>query len=246
MSRWRSRNGCSARAAPRRASRRRRCRKPRERVVALQRRDDGQAGNASAGRWWSVTTTSRPSARACSTSATAVMPQSTVSTSSKPSSASRVSVSRSGRSPPRTATAGATRRRRAELAQEQDRQRGGADAVGVVVAVDADALRRPRPRRLIVSTASRMSPSANGSWPGQRAVEEACARRPGRRSRAGRAPTRSPRRARARPRARARRRTNKVRAARFRPPSGCRRYGARRTEPPKNLLGTLVQLLLPC
>ena len=41
-----------------------------------------------------MTTTSSPSARACSTSATAVMPQSTVRTSSKPSPASRVSVSR--------------------------------------------------------------------------------------------------------------------------------------------------------
>ena len=50
----------------------------------------------------------------------------------------------------------------AELAQEQDRQRRCADPVGVVVAVDAD----PSPASTAArsaATASRMSPSANGS-----------------------------------------------------------------------------------
>ena len=66
---------------------------PGEGVVPLSGATTGQSGNPSPGRWWSVTTTSSPSARACSTSATAVIPQSTVRTRSKPSPASRVSVS---------------------------------------------------------------------------------------------------------------------------------------------------------
>ncbi len=52
----------------------------------------GQSGSSSPGRWWSVTTTSRPSAFASATSFTAVIPQSTVTTRPQPSSASRAIV----------------------------------------------------------------------------------------------------------------------------------------------------------
>ena len=52
----------------------------------------GQAGRRSAGRWWSVTTTSIPCARASSTSAAAVMPQSAVISNPVPRAASRSTV----------------------------------------------------------------------------------------------------------------------------------------------------------
>ncbi len=44
----------------------------------------GQSGSSGPGRWWSVTSTSRPSSRARATSATAVTPQSTVISSAVP------------------------------------------------------------------------------------------------------------------------------------------------------------------
>ena len=49
----------------------------------------GHAGSSSPGRWWSETIMSTPSRRASSTSAAAVMPQSTVRMSCTPSAASR-------------------------------------------------------------------------------------------------------------------------------------------------------------
>ena len=52
----------------------------RERVVGRPRRDDRAVGQLAPGRWWSVTITSSPRAFASATSATAVMPQSTVIT----------------------------------------------------------------------------------------------------------------------------------------------------------------------
>ena len=48
-----------------------------------------QSGSSSPGRWWSVTTTSSPAARAAATCSTAVIPQSTVTSSRTPRPASR-------------------------------------------------------------------------------------------------------------------------------------------------------------
>ena len=133
--------GARRRAAPRRASRRRRSRRgPANGYAPLPSgATTGQSGNASPGRWWSVTTMLEPEPRAPpSTSATAVIPQSTVSTRSTPSAASRASVW------PFEAVALLEPRRQvplrlgAELAQQQHGERGRADPVGVVVAVDAD------------------------------------------------------------------------------------------------------------
>ena len=70
------------------------------------------------------------------------MPQSTVSTRSTPSSASRASVSALQPVALLEPRRQVPRRLGAELAQQQDGERGGADAVGVVVAVDADARAR--------------------------------------------------------------------------------------------------------
>ena len=53
----------------------------------------GQSGSVLPGRWWSVTITSSPRARAAAISSTAVMPQSTVINRPHPSSASRAIVS---------------------------------------------------------------------------------------------------------------------------------------------------------
>ncbi len=171
----------------------RRAAEPGERVVALQGGDDRAGRELSAGRWWSVTTTSSPSEAACATSSTAVMPQSTVSTRSNPSSASRVSVCavqpvallEPGRQMPGWIGT--------ELAQQQHGERGRADAVGVVVAVHADA--RPRLDR------SRDRGHRRAHVAEQERVVTRTARRPGsapprrgRRSRGGRAPRRSPRR----------------------------------------------------
>ncbi len=111
-----------------------------ERIVGRPRCDDRAIGQRpSPGRWWSVTITSSPRAFASATSATAVMPQSTVSTRPQPSSASRaerrardaVALVEAAREVPVDVGA--------ELAQQQHRERRRRDAVDVVVAVHADA-----------------------------------------------------------------------------------------------------------
>ena len=139
--------GGRRRAAPARACGRRRCRRARgtgSRTAAWRR--SGSRAAASPGRWWSVTITSRPSARARATSSTAVIPQSTVRTSAdavvgEPRdrvARDAVALLEAARQVP--ADVGA------ELAQRQHGERGRADAVDVVVAVDADPLAALRPR----------------------------------------------------------------------------------------------------
>ena len=138
------------------------------RATAASRRS-GSREATSPGRWWSVTTTSRPRAFASATSSTAVIPQSTVSTSPTPSSASRLErVARDAVAllePARQVPVDVG----AELAQEQDGERGRADAVDVVVAVDADARAARRPPRGSARRPRAMSPSRNGSCPGSSA-----------------------------------------------------------------------------
>ena len=134
-----------------------------------------------------MTTTSSPSERACSTSATAVMPQSTVRTRSKPSSASRVSAgsfrpypssNRDGEMP---RNVGSALSFGAELAQQQHGERGRADAVGVVVAVDADARTRLDGGDDRLDRLTHVA-EGEGIVAGQGALEEPCAPRPRRRS----------------------------------------------------------------
>ena len=124
----------------------------------------GQSGSVSPGRWWSVTIMSTPSRRASSTSATAVMPQSTV----RMSFDALLGEARDRRRGDAVALLEPARQVPAdvgaELPQRQHRERRRADAVDVVVAVDADPLaaldrrlacaRRPPPCRR----------GASGSW----------------------------------------------------------------------------------
>src|SRR6476646_138215 len=169
-----------------------------------------------------------PSDAACSTSATAVIPQSTVSTRSKPPRRDASASGRSARTPPRTATADAMRRRpRApagaarRVRSRRCRRRRSRRA--------RRCARRPRsPRR---SSLPRRAYRRAGTDRGPGARRRGSAgRRPRPRGRAAPAPTRSPRRSPAPRRAAPRRRASIARDPRFRQPSGCRGYGGRRTE----------------
>ena len=100
----------------------------------------GQSGSSSPGRWWSVTTTSRPSAFASATSFTAVIPQSTVTTRR----AALVREARDRGGADAVALVEPARQMpvdlRAEASEREHGQGRGADPVDVVVAVDADPL----------------------------------------------------------------------------------------------------------
>ena len=87
-----------------------------------------------------MTIISTPRRRASSTSAAAVMPQSTVRISFTPSSASRAIVTAETPYPSSNLLGRCQIDVGAELAQRQHRERRRADAVDVVVAVDADPL----------------------------------------------------------------------------------------------------------
>ena len=129
------------------------------RRVASRRR--GSPGSPPA-RWWSLMTTSSPSAFAPATSSTAVMPQSTVRTRPHPLAA--IGLERLAR---QAVSLGEPARQvppdiGAEGPQSRDGKRGRTDAVHVVVAVHADAL-PPATAASTLSQAARMSPSKNGS-----------------------------------------------------------------------------------
>ena len=94
----------------------------------------------SPGRWWSVTITSTPSSFARATSATAVMPQSTVRRRPTPSVASRSTVSSAMPYPSSKRLGRCQHHVGAGFTQRQHGDRGGADPVDVVVAVHADLL----------------------------------------------------------------------------------------------------------
>ena len=103
----------------------------------------GQSGSSAPGRWWSVTTTSSPAARAAATCSTAVMPQSTVT--SRPTPARGEPLDRGDREA--VALVEAARqlpgRVGAERAQGADEHRRRADAVDVVVAEHGDPRAAP-------------------------------------------------------------------------------------------------------
>ena len=155
------------RAAPARACRRRPCRRaPGTGTPTGASRRSGQSGSVSPGRWWSVTTTSSPSAFASATSSTAVMPQSTVSDETdavlgEPRdrlAGDAVALLEAARQVPDDV--GAEPRAASGLRAPSRRSRRRRSRRG------RRSARRARSRRGCGSTAAAMSPSRNGSCGG--------------------------------------------------------------------------------
>ena len=149
----------------------------------------GTSGSTSAGRWWSVTITSRPSSRARATAS--ARRDAAVDRDQQPDAVGRQRArpSRRRRRSPRSKRLGRCQLDLgASCAQHLDGERGGADAVDVVVAVHArSAAGRDRAPRS-ASQAAAMSPSASGSCSGPSLLEERARGRGIGRGRGARAP----------------------------------------------------------